>query len=689
MNVQSWFIIVAGAGNRAAAEAGFFRQIQRAGLSSARHMKLLSVCARSVALLLFVASLLCAASAQTNYYVTNGLQYAIAGSLPGDQVHPDVAISSSGGVVVWQDNVTDGDGWGISFERLDGTLSGTLDTYRVNVTGAGDQENPRVALLKNGGAAFVWQGGLAGYQHIFGRFLTPTNTFLTTTDLVVSTNAGSFQVNPAIAVLNNSNVVVVWQSYNQAGSNSLLDVYAKILSPTGATVKSEFLVNQFTSFNQRTPAVAALANGGFVVVWVSEQQRTLVPSLDQLHGTLQSSIITPSVDIYGRLFLSNGVAASSEFLVSTSSIPSANPSAAAASDGSFMVAWSGYDTVSTNGWDVYARTFSSAGVGQATVQLNSYVHGNQYGPQLKAMGLDYMAVWTSLGEDGSREGVYGRYIHSNGTLVGDEFRVNTTTIAQQMHPAIASDGANQFLAVWTSFGGAPYNFDLYAQRYINQAAVLDPMSPPFVWAPFVLSSGVYQPQLVVDWPPVVGLAVSNYEVYVNGEASPASVVTSNMWIMTAGNGLTAGSTNYFAVDYVRSDGRRSPISGASQGITWSGPSWGGIPREWMASVYGSDTNTWPPAGAQLAPNLSLYQVFLSGGNPTNSSTWLKVQITASGEGKFVKWSTQPGATYQVQLKTNLVAAWSNFGSPRFAAGTNDQINIGSGTAGYFQVQLLR
>jgi len=49
--------------------------------------------------------------AQTNYYTTNGTEYAIIGSLPGDQVFPDVALNSSGGFVVWQDNITDGSGW--------------------------------------------------------------------------------------------------------------------------------------------------------------------------------------------------------------------------------------------------------------------------------------------------------------------------------------------------------------------------------------------------------------------------------------------------------------------------------------------------------------------------------------------------------------------------------------------------
>src|ERR1700691_4619983 len=51
---------------------------------------------------------------QTNYYSTNGTEYAVVGSLPGDQVYPDVAVTASGGFVVWQDNATDGSGWGVS-----------------------------------------------------------------------------------------------------------------------------------------------------------------------------------------------------------------------------------------------------------------------------------------------------------------------------------------------------------------------------------------------------------------------------------------------------------------------------------------------------------------------------------------------------------------------------------------------
>lgn len=677
--------------------AGFFRQTRRGGLLSSIIAMPMSIRASFVATGTALMLAATVASAQTNYYTPNGSEYAIAGSLPGDQLFPDAAISSGGGFVVWQDNVTDGSGWGVSAQRLDGTLSGT-STFRVNAQGTNDQENARVALLKNGGAVFAWQGGVEGYQHIFVRYLTSTNTFLTTTDLLVSTfgSTNSFQVNPAVAVLNNSNVVVVWSSFNQAGSNTLLDVYAKILSPAGVTVSNEFRVNQFTNYNQRTPAVAALQGGGFVVTWVSEQQRAVASTgINQTNGTLSSQITLPSVDIYARLFQSNGVAASGEFLVDTGSGPCANPRVAAAADGSFMVAWSGFDTVSTNGWDVYARPFSSTGTGGTIVRLNTYLHGNQYAPRLSAIGLDYLAVWTSLGQDGSREGVYGQFVHNNGSLVGGEFRVNTATIGQQMQPAVTSDGVNQFLAVWTGYTGGPNSFDLFAQRYVNVNAVLQPMPAPFVYVPFTLSNNVYQPQLQLSWAPLLGISISNYEIYVDGAGTPLAVTVSNVWTMTAANGLTTNATHSFQLDYVKTDGTRSPLSPAASGTTWSGLNWGGIPYEWMAEYYGGYvdgtyyTSGWPAAGTALGSGgMTVSKVFLSGGNPLDATTWLNQTLTQTSQGMFLNWNTQPGATYQVQMTTNLTS-WNNVGSPRFAAGTTDSIYVGGSAVGYYRVTLLR
>jgi hypothetical protein len=273
--------------------------------------------------------------------------------------------------------------------------------------------------------------------------------------------------------------------------------------------------------------------------------------------------------------------------------------------------------------------------------------------------------------------------------------VNTTTVSQQMQPVVASDGVNQFVAVWTSHVGGVNSFDLYAQRYINVSAVLDPMSAPFVYAPFTLINGVYQPQLVVTWPTLLGISVSNFEVYVDGSVTPTAVVSSNQWTMTAANGLTASSTHEFQVDYVRTDGARSPLSPAATGTTWSGLSWGGIPYEWMAEYYGGlvngtyYTNNWPPATELMgAGGTTLAKIFVSGGNPLQPSSWLQQTVQSTPQGMFLSWNTQPGATYQVQVTSNLTT-WSNLGSPRFAAGTTDSIYVGGSATGYYRVMLLR
>ena len=661
-------------------------------------MMSLSVRARSVAVSLvwaLVPVVVSSVSAQTNYYAANGSEYAVVGSLLGDQVFPDAAISPTGGFVVWQDNATDGDGWGVSARRLDATLSGTLGTFRVNALGTGSQENPHVALLKNGGAAFVWQGGTPGFQHVYARWLTATNTFLSTNDILVSTPTNNFQINPSLAVLTNGSVVVVWASYNQAGSNSMQDVYGQILSANGAKIGTNFLINQFTSFNQRSPVVAALPMGGFAVAWVSEQQRQLAATVGTNSTFVSSaSALNASVDIYARSFNPGGVATGAEFRINTDNNPCANPSIAVAKDGSFLVAWTARDVLNTdNSLDVYGRIFSGGGVGGTAFYINSHIYGDQYVSRVSVLGLDYLVTWTSMGQDGSREGVFGQFVHGDGSLVGGEFRVNSTTLGQQLQPTVASDGENQFVAVWASFDGYPNVFDLYAQRYMNVSAVLQPMSAPYVWVPFVVSNNIYQPRLVVSWPTLLGLSVSNFEVYVDGSSTPAGVATGNQWTMTTANGLTVNSTHSVQVDYVTTDGRRSPLSPAASGTTWSGLNWGGIPYEWMALFYGGYvngsyyTNNWPPASVKLAPSTTLADVFLSGGNPLNSTSWLQTQLVKTPQGVFLNWNTQPGATYQVIVTADFIT-WNNFGPPRFAAGTTDAIDVG-GSPGFYKVKLLR
>ena len=227
------------------------------------------------------------------------------------------------------------------------------------------------------------------------------------------------------------------------------------------TISNEFLINQFTSYNQRTPAVAALTNGGFVVAWVSEQERarhrTRGSNSTCWHaaGTLRA----PSVDIYARLYTSNGVAAAGEFLVNTDSNPCAiRPWRRRRTAVSWWPGRSMTRSSLTNGWDIFARPFSSAGVGGTVLRVNTHLYGDQYAPRISAIGWIIMLTGRAWGRMARAKAFTASFCITTARLVGGEFRVNTTTISQQMQPAVASDGASQFLVVWTSYTGPAEQF---------------------------------------------------------------------------------------------------------------------------------------------------------------------------------------------------------------------------------------
>ncbi len=511
---------------------------------------------------------LAALSGQAGNFATNGGEYTIAGAVLGDQVRPQIGLSTTGGFIVWEDNYTDGEGKGVSARRLDPTLSGVLSSFRVNQSGTLDQEHPQVSLLNNGGAAFVWQGGRQGFQHIYARMLSGSNTWVTG-DILVNGSTNGLQINPQVATLANGNVIVVWCSMNQVAANSLQDVYGQILSPTGAKIGSEFLVNQFTAFNQRAAALAPLSGGGFVVTWVSEQQRSSTePNPNMLYPS--GYVVGPTVDIFARIYTAAGGSLGNEFLVNTSSNICANPALAGALDGGFAVAWSELDSLSrSNSWDIYARPFSAGGSGGVLRRVNTITYGEQFAPRVGASGTDYLVVYNSLGHDGSREGVFGQFLRGDGSFLGEEKRINTTTPSQQIYPTVAADSAGRFLVAWSSYTGSPNNFDLMAQRYEDTQQALAAPGAPFVQ---VLSSNT----LNVTWPAQDGLSVAHYEVYADGSAMPTAQVTNTFWRMT---GLAPASTHSVRLSYVLADGRRSPLSEPSLNTTYSATQLGaGFPR---------------------------------------------------------------------------------------------------------------
>jgi hypothetical protein len=395
--------------------------------------------------------------------MSSGSEFSILGSIPGDQVLPSLSLSFSGGCIAWQDNVVDKAGGGIGASLLGGGFDAG-HPFRINKVVTGIQLKPQVQLLANDNIIFVWQGSVTatGIPNIYARFAksrgsggTAYGTNFYTSDIQVNTYKLDQQVDPAVAALPDGSAIIAWSSYGE-NNGSMWGIYARRLTAAGTAKANndgstkQFLVTQYASYNQRNPAVTTLAGGNYVIAWVSEQERFI-----------------NSVDIYTRIFTPDGVPVTDEIPVNSGSNVCHSPAVAPLTDGGFTVVWAQLDAqVPTNGWDVWGRAFSASGSPEVSdFTINTTLYGDQYAPKIAAGPSGSLVVWTSMGQDGSREGVFGRFLQGGTQVAGAEFQVNTTWISQQMHPAVAWDGVDHFLVVWTSFAGAS-GFDLYGQAYV-------------------------------------------------------------------------------------------------------------------------------------------------------------------------------------------------------------------------------
>jgi len=335
----------------------------------------------------------------------------------------------------------------------------------------------------------------------------------------------------------------------------------------------------------------------------------------------------------------------------------------------------------SDSWDVYAAAFGASGarVGEE-IRLNQYQLDRQFGPRLARVAGTALAVWTSLRQDGSREGVYGRFVSWQGIPSGDEFRVNTGTMSQQMHPAVAGDGERRLMVAWSSFLGGDTSFEIVGQRYGADQVLVKP-SPPAV-------SPLDSYSLLVSWESLAGyIDLKAYRVYADSAPEPLAV-TNNFLVI---GDLTPSSTHSYRLAYELNSGMISPLSDAASGATWGRDrNFDGLPDDWQISFWGADSRNWPAATTDSDQDgASNRDEFLAGTNPTDRQSLLRLSIRPTIGGLLVEWNALAGSVYQLQASGDL-NQWANLGSPRFAAGSVGSTVIpASSTAAYYRVIRVR
>jgi len=331
--------------------------------------------------------------------------------------------------------------------------------FRVNTETFSDQRGPSVGMDAAGNFVIVWQSSLQDgddddgdgiYAQRFAADGTPQGT-----EFRVNSFIYDDQYSPSVGMDADGNFVVAWVSNNQDGGWA--DIYAQRYAADGTPLGGEFRVNPSVSDRYTTkssPSVGRNATGDFLIAWQS------------------------GYDIYARRYDADGTPLGGEFQVSSlfPLYPKQAPSCGIDEGGNFVIAWATYFP-DEGGHDVYARRYNASGtpIGEE-FRVNTYTNGNQWYP---SVGIDsagnFIIVWEW--EEyviGRCQIIYGQRYLADGTPLGEEFWVESTTF--DIKASVGVDATGNFIITWVGswqdHPGDPWHHDVYVQRYFADGTLL-------------------------------------------------------------------------------------------------------------------------------------------------------------------------------------------------------------------------
>jgi RHS repeat-associated protein len=353
---------------------------------------------------------------------TGWSEQAVNQTATGTQTTPVVASNAAGrSIVVWVG--PDADGWGIFARWLnpDGTPDGA--EFAVNTTTTGDQTTPAAAVSPDGTAFIAWQTPDGWNDGIAGRRFTSAGA-VDSTQFAVSTTTYGPQWEPQVGYAADGSAVVIWgDPYNAR-------IAGQRFGSSGTATGSE-MVFSATQTDWHTSAwyisarLSVAADGSFAAGWLATDWTT--------HS-----------DYVVRTFAADGTATSDEE-IAHSGFGTEAWDISRGADGAILTAWTAGDWF---GFGIYARARDAEGTWGDPSLVPEVQYGNQEFQSLAALpGGGWAVAWRDGAADGSGAGVFARRLASDGTTIGGQFAVNTTTSGDQEYVRLAP-APGGFAATW-------------------------------------------------------------------------------------------------------------------------------------------------------------------------------------------------------------------------------------------------
>lgn len=219
--------------------------------------------------------------------IKNGPAFSIVTIASGHSiVDPVVAAADGGFVVAWSEFwYSSGCSYSYCYSSNYNFIYGQKyttsavkngDTFEINYSIGSPNPNYvpsslAIAILRDNGFIVVWQssnGKDGSGNGIFAQRYT--DGLKNGGELAVNTFTTGDQSHPAVASLADGGFIIVWDSAEQ--DSSAYGIYAQRYSADSLKVGGEFRINTYLTGAQQNPAVIGLQDGGFVMTWESDGQ---------------------------------------------------------------------------------------------------------------------------------------------------------------------------------------------------------------------------------------------------------------------------------------------------------------------------------------------------------------------------------------------------------------------------------
>ncbi len=394
----------------------------------------------------------------------------------GGQFFSTVATFADGGYIVsWSDtSYTDGEeNAGIRAQLFDASNNKVGGEFRVNTTVAGGQYRSQIAVLNSGDFVITWEdegatGGDTSGDAVRAQMYHRDGSRVGSEFIVNSTTTGN-QGDPSITALSNGGFVITWNDTSGRGGDSSGSVKAQLYDAGGQKVGGEFLVNTLTTGDQDEVSVAALANGGFVAAWQDN-------SMLRGDETRDGSIIAQRFDVNGNkigpeiLVDTKGI----NYVNDVNSVVGLSNGGFAVT----WQAQSNVGDTDDSSIQFQLFDAGGNKVG-AELQVNTKGAEYQQAPKITELTNGFIVVtWEDVEDgDGDHGQIKGQVIDGQGRPVGGEFTINGTSQGEQHTPAIAALSGGRFIVTWTDASGVGGEDDDGIRAQIFSVGGSDPGAP--------------------------------------------------------------------------------------------------------------------------------------------------------------------------------------------------------------------